>query len=518
MVSHTYRRASGIITPMNIAIKKPYILLFALCALFFIGNLNTNTSGVLAAELQRTLHLSNALLMQGLFLYALIVGSIVVIAGRLSDRYSPRPLVLTGAILYTLGSLCMSAAVALPFFWCAITLQALGTGLFWSCAIAAVPRYFTRNDGLAMGCVSAAGLLGLTLGPVLAHLAILDLNWRYFFLFEAIFTALASTLCWYRLPRPLETVTTPFDFFGTILLLLTCFFSIFSVVQVSVQGLTPNSEVSLLLLLVTLLLFIWRELNTKTPLLPLSSLANGIFFSALLARMSVIFAYVALLFFWGLVYSDVQGYSATKALLYFMPLGLIAALGAIIGGKLAQRFSVLVITLAGMLLLILGLWITAHVQSIDFNYWRNVANVVIAGIAIGFIFPSNNLVALKSLPKECYGMGAGILYWGSLLSAFISSAVCKMLAANGAFKMLTDNFVRLGVVLSSWQQNQLHTATQQFELSAYLNRHFSASLREQFVPAANHLYAFAFADALWIVIVAVLFTFSLFILITNLRK
>ncbi|MGE3784159.1 MAG: MFS transporter, partial [Alphaproteobacteria bacterium] len=100
-------------------------------------------------------------------------------AGRLADRYGPRPIVASGAVFLALG-LCATALV--DDLWLAYLTYAAGVGIGGACcyvpSLAAVGGWFVRRRHLALG-IAAAGTGGGTLAlPPIAAALTEHYGWR----------------------------------------------------------------------------------------------------------------------------------------------------------------------------------------------------------------------------------------------------------------------------------------------------------------------------------------------------
>ena len=99
--------------------------------------------------------------------------------GTLSDRFGPRPVVLTGAVLLGLGLVLASGATSLLAFQLTYgVVVGLAAGAFFAPMIAAATNWFTDNRSLAVSLVSAGmGVAPMTISPF-ARWLISTYDWR----------------------------------------------------------------------------------------------------------------------------------------------------------------------------------------------------------------------------------------------------------------------------------------------------------------------------------------------------
>jgi OFA family oxalate/formate antiporter-like MFS transporter len=120
----------------------------------------------------------------------------VLTAGRLVDRYSPRPILFVSAILAGVGISLCSQAHSINQLRAFLLIGGLGAGATWSVPTSTVQRWFynRRRAGLALGIVVAGfGVGGLIFAPLINYL-ILSYGWRNAFLVIGIFFFIMITV------------------------------------------------------------------------------------------------------------------------------------------------------------------------------------------------------------------------------------------------------------------------------------------------------------------------------------
>ena len=136
--------------------------------------------GVFFKPLEDEFGWSRALVSSGYTAFLLGYTISVVTAGRLADRYSPRPVVLASALLSGLGiSLCSQTQSInqLRFF---LFIAGLGAGATWSVPASVVQRWFYKRKraGLALSIVSTGVGVGALIFTPLINYLILNYGWR----------------------------------------------------------------------------------------------------------------------------------------------------------------------------------------------------------------------------------------------------------------------------------------------------------------------------------------------------
>jgi MFS family permease len=126
---------------------------------------------------------------------AYLVGSIAMGAGGIAmgyaaDRFSTRPVALTGAVAVALAALLLSTQERLwQLYLYYLLLGGLGVSAFDAPLLANVGRWFDHNKGLAIGLATAGRSLGQGLMPFGAGVLIPLLGWRSTYVAMGVFAA-----------------------------------------------------------------------------------------------------------------------------------------------------------------------------------------------------------------------------------------------------------------------------------------------------------------------------------------
>ena len=144
--------------------------------------------GVFFKPLQAEFGWSRTLVSSGYTVFLIAYSIALIAAGRLSDRYGPRLILLASGILSGLGILLCSRIHTVNEFRFFLLLAGLGAGATWSVPTSTVQRWFHGRPraGLALAIVVAGvGIGALVFAPLINYL-ILYHGWRNAFLIVGI--------------------------------------------------------------------------------------------------------------------------------------------------------------------------------------------------------------------------------------------------------------------------------------------------------------------------------------------
>ena len=101
------------------------------------------------------------------------------IAGRLTDRYGPRPVVVVGATVTAVSLTAIGSVQSLPVFYALLSLSfAMNAGIARVAVIALVAKWFVRSRGKASGVLSMFLGVGFIVMPMIAAGVTEAAGWR----------------------------------------------------------------------------------------------------------------------------------------------------------------------------------------------------------------------------------------------------------------------------------------------------------------------------------------------------
>lgn len=143
--------------------------------------------GVFFSTLETELGWSRTILSACTSLAFLIMGLLAISAGRLSDRFGPRWVLVASGLIYAIGYSSLSV-VGEP--WQAILLfgTAIGIGMATHdiVTLSTIARWFNTKRGRMTGVVKVGTACGQITVPIIAALLIAEFGWRQSFLFMGL--------------------------------------------------------------------------------------------------------------------------------------------------------------------------------------------------------------------------------------------------------------------------------------------------------------------------------------------
>lgn len=462
----------------------------------------------------------------------------VPIAGKMSDLYGRRKVLLTGIVIFVIASLLCGAAQDIGQMIAFRALQGIGGGILFAGAFTVIGDLFhARERGKWQGIFGAVFGLASLIGPLLGgyfsdanNLLGFTTSWRWAFFINIPVGIAAFALIARYLPTMISKKDEVIDYLGAVLLSI----GLGSLVLACSLGGTPDwawNSAQIIGLFITSAVataaFIWTELRAKDPIIPMHLFKNSIF--ALTCALMLLFGAG---FFGAIIYmptfaQQVLNFSATNSGVIILPMviGLTAAsvgMGQIVN-KTGKYKAIIVL---GLIISAVGVFSLATLTQ-QSDYWDMAWRMLITGFGMGMAMPIFNLVAQNAVEPKDLGVATssvqlfrsiggtvGLAIFGTVMNGALTSKLAtiqeepfvKMAVQNGQGQQFANfdiNSIQ-GFLSQSAQQtiiDQLHTlppATQQAAIDAL--HHFVATLQGALAGSITQMF---FISAIVMAIAAV---------------
>jgi len=343
--------------------------------------------------------------------YLLASATIVPLYGRLGDRHGRRNVLLAALGVFALGSAACGAAQTLPQLVAARVLQGLGGGGLMTLSQALIgelvpPRERIRFQGyfaLVFTCASIGG-------PVLGGLVVSHWSWRWLFLANLPFAALAA---WRLACLPAgerhPDAATGRDVPGQVLFAVGAVSALFWLTSVGhhFAWSSPESLAIAAVAVVTLTALAWHESRHASPFLPVELLRNRTI--SLSATLTALFAasLFALVFFLPIYLQLGHRVGALQSGLLLLPVTAGMVTAAMTASKLLGRtgdahwIPVAGMSLAAAALLLLGLLPDDRGLVIGLGF--------LTGLGLGSVMPINQVVVQTVAGRARLGAAMALL-------------------------------------------------------------------------------------------------------------
>ncbi|OXM72391.1 MULTISPECIES: MFS transporter [Amycolatopsis] len=291
--------------------------------------------------------------------YALTFGGLLLLGGKLADRYGRKRVLLVGLAVFGIASLAGGFAADPGQLVAARAAQGIGAAAAAPAALALLTATFpggrerVRAFGVWSATNAAGGALGVLIGGVLTEYA----GWRWVMFVSAPMAAVALVL----VRRGVATEPPPVrgsrpDVLGAVLVTAGMSTLVFGVVRTEQYGwASPVTLITLAVAVALLAAFVHIErTTTRDPVVRLGLLASRAVAGANLYNLLLGAAMASAFYFVSLYLQRVLGTGPALAGLQFLPFALGVVAGSVLAVKLGYRIAARTLMAGGGLLAAAG--------------------------------------------------------------------------------------------------------------------------------------------------------------------
>jgi EmrB/QacA subfamily drug resistance transporter len=375
--------------------------------------------------------------------YMVVMATLLVTFGRISDMFGRVRMYNLGFAIFTLGSILLfltpgtgdtAAALMIAFR----VVQAIGGSFLFANSTAIITDAFPREQrGMAMGINQMAAIVGSILGLILGGV-LAAINWRDVFLVSIPFGLFGTVWAYMKLrdlsePNPNQHI----DWWGNI----TFFIGLIALLLGLTYGIEPYGNaptgwgnpfviISIIVGILALIVFVQIEKRVKDPMLQLSlfrirafSIGNLSNFLSSLSRGGLQF--MLIIWLQG-IWLPLHGYSFADtplwAGIYMLPMMFGMIIVGPISGLLSDRMGPKLLATSGLVLQAVTFLLLTLLPA-NFGYLGFAILLLLMGIAQGLFSVPNSTALMNSVPANQRGAAAGTNSTTTNAATVISMAV-----------------------------------------------------------------------------------------------
>lgn len=363
--------------------------------------------------------------------YALALGSLLVVGGRLGDRFGQRRTFLIGISGFTLASALCGLAPNSAVLIAGRLLQGGFGALLIPQGVAVLTSTFPREAlGKAFSAfgptLGIAAVCGPLLGAFIVTANFWGFSWRPMFLINVILGSIGLVLAWKVLPRIPGDRSVVLDGLGSGLLSGAMLLLIYGLIEGSTSGWALINLAIVIGGLVCFAAFGARQLHAANPLIKPSLLANQGFTAGVVVALGFFSVVSGLGYVLSLFLQVGLGLTAVQAALSgIAPMAIGIMVASFGSAPLIERLGRRLV-LAGLVLTLVSvgsLWAVIAVQGASVGSWSLTLPVFVMGLGMGCCFGSLFAIALGDIDHAEAGSASGSLSAVQQLAAAVGSAV-----------------------------------------------------------------------------------------------
>ena len=389
--------------------------------------------------------------------YLITLGSLILVAGSLSDLFGRKRILELGLIGFAITSILCAVAPTSEFLIVSRGLQGIAGALLVPSSLALIISTFKgQAQGKAIGSWTAWTGISFIIGPLVGGLLVDAGSWRLIFAINII-PILVTLWLMRKLEIPEKARSgTKLDVYGALLCAIGLGGTVYALIEQPNYGWSsPLIFIPLIIGLLSLAVFFWHERRTRHPMLPLGLFSVRNFAIGNLATLAIYAGLSLGTFIIAIFVQQVGGYSATEAGLALIPITLImfflsSRFGAL-AGKYGPRLFMAVGPILGAIGFLAMLWVDSSV-----SYWALLPGIVIFGVGLSITVAPLTSAILGAIDDAQAGIGSAInnavaRIAGLLAIAAIGPIIGAQLDLDGFYRavMVTAGLLLAGGIVSA---------------------------------------------------------------------
>nr|WP_315269228.1 DHA2 family efflux MFS transporter permease subunit [Microbacterium lemovicicum] len=406
--------------------------LTALALAQFLVVLDASIVNIALPVLGRELQMDTATLAWVITAYVLAFGGLLLLGGRLADRFGRRRVFLIGVGGFVAASALAGLSASSGMLLAARAVQGASAALLAPAALALVSQIFpdSRERARALGVWGAVAGMGSAAGGLLGGVLTAALGWQSVFFVNVPVGLLVLVVIPLLLRRDVRAASTRLDVPGAVTITAALVSVVGALSAAERFGFAHPLTLGLAVAGIGLgILFVVVERRSPAPLVPLAIFRNRNLRTGNVVMLLVGAATVALFFALSVYMQAVLGYDALAAGLSQLPLAgaLVVAAGAVpaviarIGAKRTLIGSLIVLG-AGLF------WLAAAPSDAAFVA-QLLGPTLLIGAGLGGAFVATTQLAMDGVAERESGLAGGLVNTAQQIGGALGLAALAALAA-----------------------------------------------------------------------------------------
>jgi EmrB/QacA subfamily drug resistance transporter len=340
--------------------------------------------------------------------YTLTFAVFLLTGAALGDRFGRRRVFAVGVAIFTLGSIAAALAPSIETLNLARAVQGFGGAMVMPLTLTILSAAVApERRGLALGAWGGISGLAVAFGPVVGGAVVEGISWQWIFWLNVPIGLVLIPLGMARLNEsygPAGRLDLP----GLVLASTGLFGIVWGLVRGNAEGWASPEIVGALSAGALLVgAFVWWELRTEAPMLPMRFFRRRAFALTNAASFFMFFGMFGSIFLLSQFFQTVQGYSPLGSGLRILPWTLAPMFIAPIAGALSDKIPARLIIGVGLSLQAAALAWIALVSTPTTPYSELIAPFVVAGVGMALFFAPSANVVLSAVRREEEGKASG---------------------------------------------------------------------------------------------------------------
>ncbi|KGE19459.1 DHA2 family efflux MFS transporter permease subunit [Paenibacillus wynnii] len=408
--------------------------------------------------------------------FMLVNGVLVPISAYLVEKFTTRQLFTTAMVLFSIGTLVCAVGIGFEMIMVGRVIQAVGAGILMPLMNIVFLRIFPIEErGKAMGLMAVAMIFAPAVGPTLSGWVVQNYSWRVLF-YIVLPLAIFSTLLGMKTMQNVGKVTSPtLDKPGIIFSTLGFGGLLYGFSDAGTEGWGSKTVIICLVLgVISLILFVVRELTTDKPLLEVRIFRYNMFTLTTIINIIVTMAMYSGMILLPIYLQTIRGFTPIDSGLMLLPgailMGIMSPITGIIFDKIGARW----LSVIGLLITVVTTWEFSQLTETT-SYTHLILTYTARMFGMSMLMMPIVTAGLNQLPQRLSSHGTAMSNTLRTVGGALGIALFVSLMTNRVKDFITDAVVSGTVsqtdkaaMLQLTQEAQINGITHAFTVATWV--------------------------------------------------
>ncbi|MFM2563826.1 DHA2 family efflux MFS transporter permease subunit [Bacillus sp. GX] len=390
----------------------------------FVSILNQTIINVALPPLMNEFNVSTSTAQWLITGFMLVNGILVPISAFLVSRFTYRKLFVAAMLFFTVGSIICAISGNFTMMMTGRVIQAVGAGILMPVGMNIFMTLFPPHKrGAAMGLLGVAMILAPAIGPTVTGWVIENYSWNLMFYAMFIIGLIITflSLKFFTLAQPVSK--TKLDIFGVVSSSIGLGSLLYGFSEAGNNSWTSAEVIiSLVIGVIGLALFIWRELTTDNKMLDLQVFKYPVFTFTLVINAIVTMALFGGMLLLPVYLQNIRGFTPIESGLLLLPGSLIMGIMGPIAGKLFDKYGIRPLAIVGLAITTFATY-EFTTLSMDTPYSVIMMDYIIRSIGMSFIMMPIMTAGMNALPMKLISHGTATQNTSRQVAGSIGTAI-----------------------------------------------------------------------------------------------
>ncbi|HZA09714.1 MFS transporter [Mycobacterium sp.] len=377
--------------------------------------------------------------------YMLALASLLILGGKLGDRFGRRQMFFVGVVGFAVTSVGIGMIGTVGGVIALRTLQGVFGALLMPSTLAIVRSTFpSERLNTAVGIWGAASGVSIAAGPIVGGLLVEHVSWQSVFYINAPIGAAALLVGALAIVESRSEHAERMDVAGIVTLSGGLFLAVYGLIKAPHWGWLDAKTLAFLSGgALVLALFVLVELRAAEPLLPMRLFANRSLSIGTAVVVINFFALFGATFFMSLYLQNVQGFSPVEAGVRTLPLSVALMVAAPLSGVVTEKFGPRPAMVAGLAAVAAALFSLTYLHT-DSGYAALWPAFVLLGAGIGLVLTASSDAIIGNASVDDAGLAGGLQSTGVQLGGVLGTTILGSVLSSRVGSVLVGQLTGAG--------------------------------------------------------------------------